>query len=130
MPTFQVAPMSTKARQYAALTFAAFSLVGHAVVAANELYEARCGGCHSVAQDRVGPRHSGLANRLAGSVKEFGYSQALLNAGTKDGLRWSAVTLERWLTNPEALVPGQAMGYSLANPQERKVIIDYLLSLP
>ena len=122
--------MSTKARQYGSLVFAALALFGHGVVAANDLYDARCGGCHSVAQDRVGPRHSGLANRLAGSVREFSYSQALLNAGTKDGLRWSAVTLERWLINPEALVPGQAMGYSLANPQERKAITDYLLSLP
>ena len=130
MSIFQGASMSTKASQYLALAFAAFALVGHGAVAANELYDARCGGCHSVEQDRVGPRHRGLANRLAGSVKEFSYSQALLNAGTKDGLRWSALTLERWLTNPEAFVPGQAMGYSLDNPQERKVIIDYLLSLP
>jgi cytochrome c len=104
-------------------------LVGQPVQA-NELYEARCGGCHSVAQDRVGPRHAGLANRLAGSVKGFGYSQALLKAGAVDGLRWNASTLERWLTDPERLVPGQAMGYSLANPQERQAIIDYLIRLP
>jgi cytochrome c len=97
---------------------------------ANDLYEARCGGCHSLAQDRVGPRHTGLANRVAGTVKGFGYSQALLKAGAVDGLRWNASTLERWLTDPERVVPGQAMGYSLANPQERKAIIEYLINLP
>jgi cytochrome c len=118
------------AKVVSALATAALVVACQSDALANELYEARCGGCHSVAQDRVGPRHLGLANRLAGSVKDFTYSPALVSAGAKDGLRWNAATLERWLTNPEVLVPGQAMGYSLANPQERKVIIDYLLSLP
>jgi cytochrome c len=94
-----------------------------------ELYEARCGGCHSVQLDRVGPRHFGVANRQAGSVKGFTYSEALVKAGASQGLRWTRASLDQWLSNPEALVPGQAMGYSLSNAEERRMIIDYLLGL-
>lgn len=77
------------------------------MVRGQQLYEARCGGCHSVAADRIGPRHAGLFGRRAGSVAGFDYSPALQRAG----IVWDARTLDRWLADPEALVPGQRMGY-------------------
>jgi cytochrome c len=92
-----------------------------------ELYESRCGGCHSLDSDRVGPRHRGLRNRPAASVVGFDYSPALTQAGKVKRLVWTAQTLDAWLTDPEALVPGQAMNYSLANADERRRIVDYLL---
>lgn len=63
--------------------------------------------------------------RLAGSVPGFAYSPALRSSG----LTWDTQTLERWLANPEALVPGQRMGYRLADAQERADIIAYLATL-
>ena len=89
------------------------------------LYEARCGGCHSVAADRIGPRHAGLFGRRAGSVAGFDYSPALQRAG----LVWDARTLDRWLTDPEALLPGQRMGYRLTDAAERAEVIAYLATL-
>ncbi|MBS0456487.1 MAG: c-type cytochrome [Proteobacteria bacterium] len=89
-------------------------------------YEARCGACHSVDTDRVGPRHAGIVGRRAGSVPGFAYSDALRNSG----LVWNPALLDRWLTNPEALVPGQRMGYQVADPQVRADIIAYLRTLP
>jgi cytochrome c len=90
-----------------------------------QAYEARCGGCHSVDADRVGPRHAGVLGRRAGSVAGFPYSDAL----RRSGLTWDATLLERWLANPEALVPGQRMGYQLADAQVRADIVAYLSNL-
>jgi cytochrome c len=88
-------------------------------------YEARCGGCHSVAADRIGPRHAGIAGRRAGSVPGFDYSPAL----QRSAVVWKADTLERWLADPETLIPGQRMSYSLADRAMRADVIAYLLSL-
>lgn len=91
-----------------------------------QAYEARCGGCHSVEADRVGPRHAGVVGRRAGSVPGFAYSEALRSSG----LTWDAALLDRWLADPEALVPGQRMGYRLADAQARADIVAYLSTLP
>jgi cytochrome c len=88
-------------------------------------YEARCGGCHSVEADRVGPRHAGVVGRMAGSVPGFTYSEAL----ARSGLKWDATLLDRWLNDPEALVPGQRMGYRLNDAQLRADIVAYLATL-
>jgi cytochrome c len=87
-----------------------------------ELYEQRCTGCHSLDANRIGPMHRGVVGRKAGSVKEFAYSAAL----SRSRLTWSEANLDRWLTNPEAVVPGQKMGYSVAEAADRADIIAYL----
>jgi cytochrome c len=87
-----------------------------------ELYEARCSGCHSIDADRVGPRHAGLFGRRAGGVKGFDYSPAL--AASK--VVWNVTTLERWLADPEALIPGQRMNYRLAEARDRADVIAHL----
>lgn len=99
---------------------------GGDAVRGRDAYEARCGGCHSVAADRVGPRHAGVFGRRAGSVAGFDYSDAL----RRSGLTWNAESLERWLADPEALVPGQRMGYRLGDAQARADIVAYLATLP
>jgi cytochrome c len=100
-----------------------------AMEAGPALYEAKCGGCHSVDANRIGPLHRGLKNRKIGSVREFDYSSALKSAGEAKGLRWNAESLDQWLNNPEQFLPGQAMNYSLNDPAQRKLIIEYLLLL-
>lgn len=87
-----------------------------------ELYEARCTGCHSLDANRIGPLHRGVVGRKAGSVKDFAYSAAL----SRSKLTWSEANLDRWLANPEAVVPGQKMGYSVAEAADRADIIAYL----
>jgi cytochrome c len=94
-------------------------------VAGRVAYEARCGGCHSVEADRIGPRHAGLIGRRAGSVPGYDYSPAL----ARSRLVWDARNLERWLQNPEALIPGQQMGYRLDDPAIRADIIAFLGTL-
>lgn len=86
------------------------------------LYEARCGGCHSLDAHRIGPMHRGVFGRRAGSRADFEYSDALRNAR----IVWNAQTLDAWLRDPQALIPGQRMGYRLEAADERAAIIEWL----
>lgn len=111
-----------------AIGFASASMpaaaMGDAVRGA-EAYGARCGGCHSVEADRIGPRHAGVFGRRAGSIAGFDYSPALRSSK----IVWDAKSLEQWLSNPESLIPGQGMDYSLADAAMRADVIAYLATL-
>jgi cytochrome c len=91
-------------------------------VRGRELYESRCGACHSVDADRVGPRHAGVLGRRAGAVTTYNYTPAL-KAST---ILWTATTLDRWLADPEGLIPGQRMGYRVDDACDRSDLIEYL----
>ena len=90
-----------------------------------QAYESRCTGCHSVEQNRVGPRHAGVLGRKAGALRDFDYSPALKAAGFK----WDTARLDRWLADPEALIPGQRMGFSVSDPVVRADLVTYLATL-
>lgn len=90
-----------------------------------ELYPRRCGACHSVDRDRVGPKHRGIVGRTAGTVPDYRYSRSL----RQSEIVWNVETLDRWLSNPEAFIPGQKMGFRLSNAGERRDIIAYLRTL-
>jgi len=85
------------------------------------LYQA-CEACHSIDANDVGPRHRGVVGRRAGSLKDYTYSAAL----KASGLTWDATTLDTWLINPSALVPGTKMFFKIDDPQSRADIIAYL----
>ena len=84
-----------------------------------------CMGCHSLDEDDVGPRHRGVVGRVAGTVPGYAYSPALKNSH----IVWDRDTLDRWLTNPQALVPGAKMFFAMPNPQDRADVIAYLAEL-
>jgi cytochrome c len=84
-----------------------------------------CQACHSVEENDLGPRHRGVVGRLAGSVEDYSYSKAL----KQSGLIWNDSTLDQWLTNPSALVPGTKMFFKLDDPQARADVISYLKQL-
>jgi len=88
------------------------------------VYE-RCEGCHSPDANRVGPRHRGVVGRIAGSLADYNYSRGLKGAG----FVWTDELLDKWLTNPQSLVPGAKMGFRLGDPQERADVIAYLNTL-
>ena len=39
---------------------------------------------------------------------------------------WSKATLERWLTDPEAVLPGQRVGVNVPEAVDRADLIEYL----
>jgi cytochrome c len=90
-----------------------------------ELYKRRCGACHSLDNNRIGPRHRGVYGRKAGAVTDFKYSKAL----KKLDVVWTDQMLDEWLANPTAFAKGTSMGYRLKKADERKAIIEYLKSL-
>jgi cytochrome c len=87
-----------------------------------QLYESRCIACHALDANRVGPQHRGVYGRKAGSVADFTYSPALAAAQ----VIWSETTLNRWLTDPEALVPGQRMNFRVPSADDRADLIAFL----
>jgi cytochrome c len=90
------------------------------------LFKSRCATCHSMAQNKVGPRLSGVVGRPAGALPDYNYSLAL----KKSGLIWDAATLDRWLANPPALVSGTKMLLKLDNIQDRADLTAYLKTMP
>ena len=88
-----------------------------------------CPACHGVTKEdnaKVGPNLVGVVGRKAGTVKSLlGPSENL----TKYGVTWSAETLDEWLANPSAKVPGTAMIGILTDPQQRADVIAYLSTL-
>jgi cytochrome c len=88
------------------------------------LYQS-CEACHSIEDNDVGPKHRGVVGRKAGSVAGYVYSPAL----KASGITWDEATLDNWLVNPSALVPGTKMFFRLDDPQARADVIAYLKEL-
>lgn len=84
-----------------------------------------CAACHSIDENDVGPRHRGVVGRHAATLADYNYSAAL----KASGITWDATTLDRWLVNPSALVPGTKMFFKVDDPQSRADIIAYLKEL-
>ena len=88
-----------------------------------------CPACHGVTQEdnaKVGPNLVGVVGRKAGTVQSLlGPSENL----KKYGVIWSAETLDEFLVNPSAKVPGTAMAGVLTDPQQRADVIAYLSTL-
>ncbi len=88
-----------------------------------------CGVCHSVQETggpNQGPNMIGLVGRKAGSQPEFqGYSPAL----KASGITWSVKTLDQFLVNPPAMVPGTVMPLLIADKKTRLDVIAYLATL-
>lgn len=94
-------------------------------VRGEEIYESRCIACHSADTNRVGPMHRGVVGRKAGSVPGFNYSTALRNAGVV----WDEQALDRWLSDPQALIPGQRMNFKVTDAVDRADLIAFLKTL-
>ena len=89
----------------------------------------RCRTCHSVREgdNRLGPSLHNIFGAKAGSSEGFAaYSQALRNSG----IVWNEDTLTKFVTNPDALIPGNNMKPypGITDETERKQIVEYLKS--
>jgi cytochrome c len=88
------------------------------------LYQSRCSACHSIDSNRVGPAHRDTFGRRVGTAPGYDYSVAL----RRSKLVWTAANLDRWLSDPERLIPGQKMGYAVPDAGDRADLIAYLKS--
>ena len=87
-----------------------------------QVFEKRCIDCHTMTKNTKGPMLAGLLGRKAASVPRFSYSPAL----KKSGLTWTEATLDKWLTDPDTLVPDTTMEYRVRNAEERRDLIAFL----
>jgi cytochrome c len=90
-----------------------------------DVFQRRCGGCHSLDRPMEGPKLRGVYGRRAGSTQDFHYSDALKNSK----ITWDGALLDKWLTDTESLVPDNDMTFRVPNPDERRDVIAYLKSL-
>ena len=72
--------------------------------------------------NRVGPRLAGLFGRTAGSVGDYRYTDAL----KRSGIVWNDTTLDAYLKDSEAFVPGTKMYGGLTLDADRADLIAYL----
>lgn len=69
-----------------------------------------CAACHSLEPGRnlTGPSLAGIWGRKAGSLESFARYSPVVK---KSGIVWNAQTLDGWLRNPQATLPGNYMGF-------------------
>ena len=90
-----------------------------------EAFEKRCSGCHALDSAKEGPPLRGVFGRQAGKVEGFRYSDGLKSSQFK----WDAPALDKWLTDPESVVPDADMAFRLSDKATRAKIIEYLKQL-
>jgi cytochrome c len=90
-------------------------------------FNGHCRECHSFVQNdnRLGPSLYGVVGRKAGSVPGFNYSDSIKGSD----ITWDEATLDKWITNPGAVIPGNNMAAlfgGIDDPAIRAKIIAFL----
>jgi cytochrome c len=94
-------------------------------VRGKEAFEKRCGGCHGLDRTKEGPMLRKIFGHRSGTTEGFPYSDAVKNSH----LTWDEQTLDRWLEDPEKLIPNNDMATRVPDATDRANIIAYLKSI-
>jgi cytochrome c len=90
------------------------------------LFNNACRTCHTLKEgdNRLGPSLYNIIGRKAGSLPNYSYSDAMKGADVV----WDRATLDRYIGNPDQVVPGNNMKPygGLASTEERAKIIAFL----
>lgn len=94
-----------------------------------KIFRRYCTACHITSAEgpkRLGPTLAGLVGRKSGAVEGFRYSEA----NKKADITWSAQTLDPYLKDPKAVIPGTIMAFAgVKKDDERENLIAYLQTL-
>jgi cytochrome c len=100
-----------------------------ATVAATPPAFAQCAMCHTATKsgaNGIGPNLWGVAGKPSAQNATFDYSGALKDAK----LTWDDATLDRWITNPQQMIPGSKMVFvGMTDPAKRAEAIKFLKTL-
>ncbi len=117
------------------LALAAGTTPGHAegnVTAGKDTFDANCEGCHSVEKggpDKIGPNLFGLFGATAGR-RAFSFESRHSTEMKESGVVWSEETLDRFLENPQEIVPVTTMSFiGFPKKTDRDNVIAYLKSV-
>ena len=101
--------------------------------AGERIYRQRCYACHALDPARntaAGPTLHRIVGRSIAAEPGFNYSPALRRLG-RARPRWTPDLLDRFLADPEGMVPGTEMGLDgLRDQAERQALIDWLEHRP
>jgi cytochrome c len=96
------------------------------VVSGKQVFNNACRTCHTTKEgdNRLGPHLHNIIGRKAGSLLNYGYSSAMKSAD----FVWDEQKLEKFITNPDEIVPGNSMKPygGLASPESRAQVIAFL----
>ena len=93
---------------------------------------AECIACHALEPGRntpAGPTLHGIVGRPVAALPGFNYSPALRRFAARNP-RWTPALLQRFLTDPEAVVPGTEMGFVGIRDEERRAALIAWLAAP
>ena len=93
--------------------------------AGGDVFDTYCSDCHSLSPkgtNRKGPTLHGVMGRRAGVVGGYDYSPTMRSSG----IVWSPTTLNAYLANPRAVVPGGKMKKGLQKAADRANVIVFL----
>lgn len=131
--TAQAAVQSSKPAPAAAAPVAAAPAAqasgNEAEIARGRQVYKKCQACHSLepGKNGLGPSLAAIIGQKAAHVDTYSYSPAM----KASGLTWDAETLDRYLTDPQKVVPGNKMPFpGLKTENERKAVIAYLAAGP
>ena len=85
----------------------------------------QCAACHSLdgGGDTDGPTLKGVIGRKAGSLEDYRYSAAM----KRSDVTWDAAALDKYLTDPQAFIPGNRMAFAgIGDKAQRDDLIAYL----
>jgi cytochrome c len=85
----------------------------------------QCAACHSLdgTGDYDGPTLKGVIGRKAGSLEDYRYSAAM----KRSDVVWDAVTLDKYVADPQALIPGNRMAFAgISDTTQREDLIAFL----
>ena len=95
-------------------------------VSGQQAFNNACRTCHMVkdGDNRLGPNLHKVVGRKAGSLPDYGFSSAMKEAG----FVWDEEKLDRFIANPDEVVPGNNMKPygGLSSGDDRKKIIAFL----
>ena len=104
------------------------SLGGVAHADGADVFNDNCAVCHSTEPgvNKLGPSLAGVVGRPSASIKDYPYSDAMKKAG----VTWTKLVLDKYLTNPQAMVKGTKMLFAgLKSSKDRKALIEYLATI-
>lgn len=114
----------------AALVWAGSACAAGDAALGEKVFKSNCSICHRVgpsAKPGVGPVQNNLVGATAGARPGFNYSNAMKEAGEKRGIVWTEENLDKYLTDPKAMVPGNKMAFpGLKKAEDRANVIAFL----